>query len=73
MLWPPLQMNDMLSLGQHRVWKRMAVRWSGAAPGSRVLDVCCGSGDLTFRAADAAGPSGEVRLLSNCCKAVHAA
>ncbi|KAK9837147.1 hypothetical protein WJX81_006187 [Elliptochloris bilobata] len=38
----------------------MAVRWSGAAPGSRVLDVCCGSGDLTFRAAEAAGPSGEV-------------
>ncbi len=55
-----LQMNDLLSLGQHRVWKRMAVSWSGAAPGSRVLDACCGSGDLTFRAAEAAGPSGQV-------------
>lgn len=64
MLWLTLQMNDVLSLGQHRVWKRMAVSWSGAAPGSRVIDVCCGSGDLTFRAAGAAGPSGEVRPLS---------
>ena len=64
MLWLPAQMNDVLSLGLHRVWKRMAVSWSGAAPGSRVIDVCCGSGDLTFRAAEAAGPSGEVRPLS---------
>ena len=59
-----VQMNDLLSLGQHRVWKRMAVKWSGAAPGHRVLDVCCGSGDLTFRAAEAAGPSGEVGAFS---------
>ena len=68
MLWLPAQMNDVLSLGQHRVWKRMAVNWSGAAPGSRVIDICCGSGDLTFRAAEAAGPSGEVRPLSTTAK-----
>ncbi len=55
------QLNDTLSLGQHRVWKRMAVKWAGAAPGQAVLDVCCGSGDLAFRLAEAVGPTGKVR------------
>lgn len=40
------QLNDWLSLGQHRVWKQMAVAWSGASAGSVCLDICCGSGDL---------------------------
>ncbi len=40
------QLNDWLSLGQHRVWKQMAVAWSGASAGATCLDVCCGSGDL---------------------------
>lgn len=40
------QLNDWLSLGQHRVWKQMAVAWSGASAGLTCLDVCCGSGDL---------------------------
>jgi 2-polyprenyl-3-methyl-5-hydroxy-6-metoxy-1,4-benzoquinol methylase len=54
------QLNDQLSLGLHRVWKRMAVKWSGARTGARALDVCCGSGDLAFRLAEAVGPSGSV-------------
>lgn len=54
------QLNDQLSLGLHRVWKRMAVKWSGARTGGRALDVCCGSGDLAFRLAEAVGPSGSV-------------
>ena len=58
---PPSQLNDRLSLGLHRVWKRMAVRWAGARPGSAALDVCCGSGDLAFRLAAAVGPEGKVR------------
>lgn len=41
------RLNDRLSLGLHRVWKQMAVKWSNASPGSVCLDVCCGSGDLT--------------------------
>jgi demethylphylloquinol methyltransferase len=57
------QLNDRLSLGQHRTWKRMAVRWCGAAPGQAVLDVCCGSGDLALLLADAVGPSGSVTGL----------
>lgn len=57
------ELNDRLSLGQHRVWKRMAVRWSGARPGHSALDVCCGSGDLAFELAAAVGPSGSVAGL----------
>ncbi|XP_021692524.2 2-phytyl-1,4-beta-naphthoquinone methyltransferase, chloroplastic isoform X2 [Hevea brasiliensis] len=41
-------LNDLLSLGQHRIWKRMAVSWTGAKIGDNVLDLCCGSGDLAF-------------------------
>ncbi|MGD1871880.1 MAG: bifunctional demethylmenaquinone methyltransferase/2-methoxy-6-polyprenyl-1,4-benzoquinol methylase UbiE [Mastigocoleus sp.] len=43
------QLNDWLSLGQHRVWKEMTVKWSQAKLGDICLDLCCGSGDLTFR------------------------
>ncbi|XP_074571907.1 2-phytyl-1,4-beta-naphthoquinone methyltransferase, chloroplastic isoform X2 [Curcuma longa] len=41
-------LNDLLSLGLHRSWKRMCISWSGAKKGDRALDLCCGSGDLTF-------------------------
>lgn len=40
------QLNNGLSLGLHRVWKLMAVKWSEPSPGDVGLDVCCGSGDL---------------------------
>jgi len=60
---PTPQLNERLSLGQHRVWKRMAVRWAGAGPGDAALDVCCGSGDLAFELARAVGPSGSVTGL----------
>jgi demethylmenaquinone methyltransferase/2-methoxy-6-polyprenyl-1,4-benzoquinol methylase len=42
------QMNNWLSLGIHRIWKLMAVKWSEPAPNDIGLDLCCGSGDLTF-------------------------
>ncbi|TVQ05917.1 MAG: bifunctional demethylmenaquinone methyltransferase/2-methoxy-6-polyprenyl-1,4-benzoquinol methylase UbiE [Leptolyngbya sp. DLM2.Bin27] len=54
------RLNERLSFGLHRVWKRMAVRWSGAAPGHTALDVCCGSGDLALMLAHQVGPSGRV-------------
>ncbi|GMI87765.1 hypothetical protein like AT1G23360 [Hibiscus trionum] len=53
-------LNDLLSLGQHRIWKRMAVSWSGAKPGDSLLDLCCGSGDLTFLMSEKAGERGKV-------------
>ncbi|KXZ43497.1 hypothetical protein GPECTOR_88g440 [Gonium pectorale] len=54
------ELNNALSFGQHWVWKQMTVKWSGARPGGRALDVCCGSGDLAFLLAKAVGPRGEV-------------
>ena len=53
-------MNDLMSLGLHRVWKRFALEMSGVREGSRVLDVASGSGDLAAAFAKRAGASGEV-------------
>ncbi|MBD2121934.1 bifunctional demethylmenaquinone methyltransferase/2-methoxy-6-polyprenyl-1,4-benzoquinol methylase UbiE [Trichocoleus sp. FACHB-262] len=54
------QLNDWLSLGQHRIWKQMAVKWSNCQPGDTCLDLCCGSGDLAQRLARQVGPTGRV-------------
>jgi demethylmenaquinone methyltransferase/2-methoxy-6-polyprenyl-1,4-benzoquinol methylase len=54
------QLNDWLSLGLHRVWKQMAVKWSNARPGSVCIDVCCGSGDLARLLAKQVGQTGQV-------------
>ncbi len=54
------QLNDGLSLGQHWVWKKMAVGWSGSKPGDTALDLCCGSGDLALLLAQQVGQSGQV-------------
>ncbi len=43
------QLNDLLSLGQHRIWKQMAVKWSQPKQGDICIDLCCGSGDLALR------------------------
>jgi len=53
-------MNDLMSLGLHRVWKRFALEMSGVRAGSRVLDVASGSGDLATAFAKRAGPTGQV-------------
>lgn len=45
--------NDVQSFGLHRLWKAQVVRLARPAPGSRALDVCCGTGDLAFRLAKA--------------------
>ena len=54
------QLNDWLSLGQHRIWKEMTVKWSGANTGDSCLDLCCGSGDLAFRIARRVGNNSDV-------------
>jgi ubiquinone/menaquinone biosynthesis methyltransferase len=53
-------LNDLLSLGQHRIWKQMAVKWSGAKPGDTCVDVCCGSGDLAQMLGQRVGKTGRV-------------
>ncbi|XP_058091860.1 2-phytyl-1,4-beta-naphthoquinone methyltransferase, chloroplastic isoform X1 [Magnolia sinica] len=52
-------LNDLLSLGQHRIWKRMAISWSAARKGDWVLDLCCGSGDLAFLLSQKVGFEGK--------------
>jgi len=55
-------MNTLLSFGIHHIWKRLAVRMMDLAPGSRVLDVCGGTGDLSILAAKYIGPDGRVTI-----------
>lgn len=53
-------MNDVMSLGIHRLWKRFAIEQSGVRPGQRVLDLAGGTGDLAARLSRMVGPQGEV-------------
>lgn len=53
-------MNDLMSMGLHRAWKRFAVEVSGVRPGQHVLDLAGGTGDLAERFARRVGPSGMV-------------
>jgi demethylmenaquinone methyltransferase/2-methoxy-6-polyprenyl-1,4-benzoquinol methylase len=55
-------MNDLMSLGIHRLWKRLTIESSGVRPRHRVLDIAGGTGDLTRLFADRVGPEGEVVL-----------
>ncbi len=55
-------MNDLMSAGLHRVWKRFTVEQSGVRPGQRVLDVAGGTADLAVQFARRTGSSGEVVL-----------
>jgi demethylmenaquinone methyltransferase/2-methoxy-6-polyprenyl-1,4-benzoquinol methylase len=55
-------MNDLMSAGLHRLWKRFTVEASGVRRGDRVLDVAGGTGDLTRLFARRVGSTGEVVL-----------
>ena len=55
-------MNDLMSAGLHRVWKRFAVEMSGVRKAGRVLDVAGGTGDLSTLFASRVGENGEVWL-----------
>lgn len=55
-------MNDLMSLGIHRVWKRFTIEESGVHSGQRVLDIAGGTGDLAAKFARMVGPTGEVVL-----------
>lgn len=53
-------MNDLMSFGVHRLWKRFAVELAGIKNGQRVLDLASGTGDLANRFAGLVGPEGQV-------------
>jgi len=55
-------MNDLMSLGVHRLWKRYTIDCSGARAGHKVLDLAGGTGDLTAKFSRIVGESGQVVL-----------
>jgi len=55
-------MNDLMSAGLHRIWKRFAISVSGVRPGQRVLDVAGGSADLSRLFLKEVGETGQVVL-----------
>ena len=55
-------MNDVLSGGMHRLWKRFTIELSGVRRGHKVLDIAGGTGDLARKFSSLVGPDGEVVL-----------
>ncbi|PPD40135.1 MAG: bifunctional demethylmenaquinone methyltransferase/2-methoxy-6-polyprenyl-1,4-benzoquinol methylase UbiE [Methylobacter sp.] len=55
-------MNDLMSMGIHRIWKRIAVQLSNVRKGEHVLDLAGGTGDLTALFNERVGPDGQVVL-----------
>jgi demethylmenaquinone methyltransferase/2-methoxy-6-polyprenyl-1,4-benzoquinol methylase len=55
-------MNDLMSLGIHRAWKRFTVEKAALRPGMEVLDLAGGTGDLTALMAPRVAPGGKVVL-----------
>ncbi|WP_432471727.1 bifunctional demethylmenaquinone methyltransferase/2-methoxy-6-polyprenyl-1,4-benzoquinol methylase UbiE [Amphritea sp. HPY] len=55
-------MNDLMSGGVHRIWKRLTIEQSGVRRGHKVLDIAGGTGDLTMRFSRLVGPEGKVVL-----------
>ncbi|EAT12357.1 bifunctional demethylmenaquinone methyltransferase/2-methoxy-6-polyprenyl-1,4-benzoquinol methylase UbiE [Bermanella marisrubri] len=55
-------MNDLMSFGIHRLWKRFTMEFTGVRKGDSVLDIAGGTGDLTMKFSDLVGPEGRVVL-----------
>mgnify|MGYP006198980899 CR=1 FL=1 len=55
-------MNDLMSFGIHRLWKRFTIDCSGVRKGQKVLDLAGGTGDLTAKFSRIVGETGQVVL-----------
>jgi len=55
-------MNDVMSMGTHRLWKNYTIECSNVAEGDKVLDIAGGTGDLAIKYRKKVGPSGQVIL-----------
>jgi demethylmenaquinone methyltransferase/2-methoxy-6-polyprenyl-1,4-benzoquinol methylase len=55
-------MNDLMSGGIHRLWKRFTIEISGVRAGNKVLDIAGGTGDLSYKFSRLVGPEGLVVL-----------
>ena len=53
-------MNDLMSLGLHRLWKAFTVQIAGVRKGDKVLDVAGGTADLSLAFAKKVGSTGQV-------------
>jgi demethylmenaquinone methyltransferase/2-methoxy-6-polyprenyl-1,4-benzoquinol methylase len=53
-------MNDLMSFGIHRLWKRFAIELAGIRRGQQILDLASGTGDLASRFSGLVGPEGQV-------------
>ncbi len=60
------QINDLMTFGLHRLWKKKAVLKAKLCAGDIHLDLCCGTGDLAILAAKKVGPQGKVIGLDFC-------
>ena len=54
-------MNDLTSMGIHRLWKRFTIEMSAARPGQSVLDIAGGTGNLAEKFSRIVGPEGQGR------------
>lgn len=55
-------MNDLMSMGIHRLWKKQTIEMSGVRTGHKVLDLAGGTGDLTLKFSEIVGSEGQVIL-----------
>ncbi|MCG8672156.1 MAG: bifunctional demethylmenaquinone methyltransferase/2-methoxy-6-polyprenyl-1,4-benzoquinol methylase UbiE [Pseudomonadales bacterium] len=55
-------MNDLMSFGIHRLWKRYTIEMSAARAGQKILDIAGGTGDLTMKFSRIVGSEGKVVL-----------
>jgi len=55
-------MNDLMSMGVHRLWKRFTLHTSGVRRGAKVLDIAGGTGDLALKFSKMVGSTGQVIL-----------
>lgn len=55
-------MNDVMSMGIHRLWKRFTIDCSGVRPGQQILDLAGGTGDIAALFSKRVGPTGKVVL-----------
>lgn len=58
-------LNDLQSFGLHRFWKRRVADLAIASPGTRALDICCGTGDISFVLAERGAETTGIDFSTN--------
>ena len=53
-------MNDLMSLGIHRIWKKNLITWLNPSQDKKLIDVACGTGDISKLFLDSTNKDGEV-------------